>query len=509
MSSEQRLIKPTIEIPVVASDMGRTVVQDRDAGFIYILGGRNFQSIEVYNVNTHAHLFKSPLRHPRSHHASVMGHNRRIYTTGGFSVTETATTHRQTAEIFDIYVNKSMALPDMPGAKVYHDILEDHHGNIIVFGGVDENSSLDPSIYRYNLQQKQWDSLSPLPVPLLYYSWCLDDQNRLYLIGGKTADRQVVNTIWIYDIDRDHWSQGQSMHAHRYDTHVHFCHTTKMIYVIGGSLSTTESIAFVEAYDIDTNEWIVKEPMPYRQAEATFCVQTDTKLILTGGLDHDKNDRVRVISKATMYDIDADAWTHLPDLNMPCVGHISGTTHDGHPFVVGNMFEKRIYRYIDVLDTNRDIWAKNPITCRSLASVYGHSMTWLGETFTRNLQIFYIGGVDSYGCVVDRVHGYMPKTGQYIEYTPLPIPLHRHDTFLDPDNNVLYVVGGIRANGYLSDTVYAYRINDGVWYELDRMTIHRLFSDFLEPTIEKNNPLIKRWNILSIDPYYKKMRHKD
>ena len=508
MSDEQRLIKPVMEIPIAASDMGRTVVQDQEAGFVYILGGRNFRSIEAYNVNTHAHFFRPPLRYPRSHHASVMRHDRRIYTTGGFSVTETTTIYHRTAEVYDIYTCQSTSIPHMPGAKAYHDIVEDAHGDIIVFGGVDENSDLDSSIYGYKPTEKQWDNLSPLPVPLLYYSWCLDDQNHLYVIGGQTIDRQVVNTLWIYDIDTDQWSQGEAMHSHRYDTHVHFCHTARMIYVIGGSLSTTESISFVEVYDIDKDIWIVKEPMPHYQAEATFCAQTDTQLVLTGGLEHDEKGRVCVSSKTVMYDVCTDTWTRRPDLNVPCVGHISGTTRQGHTFVVGNMFKKRIYRYIDVFDADKNMWVENPVTCRSIASSYGHSMTWLGETFTRQLEIFYIGGVDAYGCVLDRVYGYMPKIGQHVEYTPLPKPLHRHDTFLDPDNNILYIVGGLQANGYLSNTVYAYHIDDDTWHELNRITIYRLFSDFLESDKGKQKPLIKRWNILSIDPFYKKMVRK-
>ena len=494
-----------MDIPLVNGDVGRTVVTDVNGEVVYILGGRNYRTIEKYDLHDCTHQFLPPLHHTRAYHASVFATDRRIYTTGGLSHANTTTTIHSTVEVYDPYMNVSTPLPNMPGAKAYHDIIEDHRGNLFVFGGVSETQSLDPSVYVYNKNTETWATCTPMPVAVLNYSWYLSTTNKLYIVGGAKHNIQASAQMFIYDIATDTWTEGQSMTHARYDAYSHYCTQSDSLYIFGGSTSTSNVTTTVECYDIRTNTWSLKSSMPIFQIGASCTYVRDTCILLVGGFGYRPDGKIETLRNVTGYDVITDTWYPLRMLKYPRIGHVSAKTLKGSVFIFGNMYQYQRYTYIDSFDVDKDQWLQRPVVSQSLASTYGHTVIYVPETLDIDTRIFHIGGVDKHGCVLDRVYMYSPKLGHYVEYPPLPVPIHQHDTFLDMDKGVLYIIGGLQKDGRLFDKVYAYPIADGTWYELDQKRIYHIFHDLLDVEREIDRLAIKRWNILAIDPFYKKM----
>ena len=91
------------------------------------------------------------------------------------------------------------------------------HGRIYVIGGNGEDSIPSTLVQTYDVARDRWSEARPVPVALHHAGAAVVD-GKIYLIGGFTsafADRDPVDTVWMYDPAADQWQARASLPAAR------------------------------------------------------------------------------------------------------------------------------------------------------------------------------------------------------------------------------------------------------------------------------------------------------
>ena len=83
--------------------------------------------------------------------------------------------------------------------------------------------------------------------------------HQIFVCGGY-SNTQCVDTLEVYDIENDTWTQGASASIARWRAGSAI--DGNIIYVIGGRDSAWQYLDAVESYDIDKNKWNFETPLP-------------------------------------------------------------------------------------------------------------------------------------------------------------------------------------------------------------------------------------------------------
>ena len=88
---------------------------------------------------------------------------------------------------FEISTGQIERLPDLPNAMETEGGI--YNGNLYLFGGFDSRPR--STVYKYNLELKEWTSLNGLERPLSNYS-LVQYENYFLLIGDRSKDNQLI-----------------------------------------------------------------------------------------------------------------------------------------------------------------------------------------------------------------------------------------------------------------------------------------------------------------------------
>jgi hypothetical protein len=166
-------------------------------------------------------------------------------------------------------------------------------GRILLMGGQDHTLGprddvhcFDPSNARTELHAT---TLQPMPFKKYDFSVCSHDQH-VYVMCGKNADSQVVNSCERYDVTRDKWVLLEPAIKKRYAASASFVKETAKIYLFGGRTDyNAEMVVEVEEYSVALNSWTLLKiagPDEWMPVEVCASVQIATDRILVfGGSD--------------------------------------------------------------------------------------------------------------------------------------------------------------------------------------------------------------------------------
>jgi len=228
-------------------------------------------------------------------------------------------------------VTEAEALPDAP-PDVYSSAMVSSGRYLYLFGG----STSDPpyissSSFRYDIVNKTWDSITPMPEPGGYFDGSL--------INGKIfiPGRYRNETLKVYDITNDSWSQIPTDHRvsgrSLYKTGV----IGDRMYVMGGYTDGISVTNQVFCLNTTTGQWS-QAPSMLTNRTQFFASSGNGTIIVVGGLDSYSgifDFYKHTVRSAEQFD--GEKWSALPDIP-DTIGWdygASGSDTDGSLWIAG------------------------------------------------------------------------------------------------------------------------------------------------------------------------------
>lgn len=152
---------------------------------------------------------------------------------------------------------------------------------------------------------------------------------RIYVLGGVSDRRQVLNTIEIYDPDRNEWTMGPEMPVHCY--YMSVVTVGRQIVIIGGIDQNRNIKNWVLAFDTENDEWSRLNELP--EAREGAGVALDGRFILVMG---GRAPREMAVETGFRYDLTENSWSgRVPPMSAPRANF--GFVNAGNLIAVGGV----------------------------------------------------------------------------------------------------------------------------------------------------------------------------
>jgi N-acetylneuraminic acid mutarotase len=192
-------------------------------------------------------------------------------------------------------------------------------GHLYIVGGFDDASQVVANVERYAPLAEQWESLTPLPMPLHHCNAAALD-GRVYVLGALSgAGFSAVGTTLAYDVASNAWTTLTSMPAGTERGSSVVGVSGRRIYVVGGYRSG--SVAQASFYDVDANTWTALDPLPEARDHMAGGV-VGTRLVVAGGRNGALTARTDVL------DLNTHAWTRTADMPTARAGTMGAVLGD-------------------------------------------------------------------------------------------------------------------------------------------------------------------------------------
>jgi serine/threonine protein kinase len=134
----------------------------------------------------------------------------------------TSVTPTATPQVFQFPTFSALAAPSSGGPatqRSHHTMVSDGHGNLFVFGGIDNTGNLLNDLWKYNTATGSWTELSPpttlsasgncgtIPAPRVDTAVVWDNvDQKLLLYGGQGAKNTYLGDLWSFDPTASAWT---------------------------------------------------------------------------------------------------------------------------------------------------------------------------------------------------------------------------------------------------------------------------------------------------------------
>jgi N-acetylneuraminic acid mutarotase len=204
---------------------------------------------------------------------------------------------------------------------------------IYVFGGVTDDRMLVNYLQVYDPQTDQWDVSKAPPMYQRYGNGACAVNGKIYAFGGAVEyPGPVYDNIQVYDPDSNIWKDHGKMTSPR-DAFSTVAYDGK-IYLLGGETNEPSSNAdildLVEVFDPESNSWETLAPMPSPRAYFSACV-ANGKIYAIGGIYRFPFPGLNTIFE---YDPVSDTWEEKQHLKEGRYG-ISTCVVNGKIFCIG------------------------------------------------------------------------------------------------------------------------------------------------------------------------------
>jgi N-acetylneuraminic acid mutarotase len=165
-----------------------------------------------------------------------------------------------------------------------------NHGNTTGFVGTNE---------RYDPVTDVWFTLTSMPTPRLGFA-IVAYENKIYCMGGNTADETTAHINEVYDIASDSWITK---------TPVPISEMFVKAHVVNGKIFVvTQQVLYV--YDPIEDSWTNKTNTPTQRVHA-ISVVVDNKIIIVDQIPQEKvdNEYTAIALNVSVYDEKSDTWS--------------------------------------------------------------------------------------------------------------------------------------------------------------------------------------------------------
>lgn len=243
-----------------------------------------------------------------------------------------------------------IARPHLQTARS-HPATVSYKGKVYVFGGGGPNFLSLDTVEIYDPQREAWSWGSPMPTHRSgAVAAVIDD--RIYVMGGgyKKPDGRFkfLTTVEIYDPERDRWEKGPDMiQPHDYPG---VAVSGRNIYIMGGhhpdategGPSRDPGFAFCEVLNLHEGRWVEIASLPVPRF-ALKGVVLQGKVIATGGVAF-TGKGLTEYDLIDIYDPGKDAWTRQEGFSLPWPAAAHGVCiHEGCLYLFGGYSTEGIH----------------------------------------------------------------------------------------------------------------------------------------------------------------------
>jgi len=207
--------------------------------------------------------------------------------------------------IYDVRTQQSTPLlNDMPDALSDCCVVANRE-YLYVIGGRDANDEIMNTVYRLCLKTFQWSTMAPMGTDRVYCAAALKE-NYIYVFGGDNHDYGLLPSVERYSIDNNSWEDLQDRPKGTSVGHCAISTTGSEIYIVD------DDTCSVDVFDTGPSlSW--KSPtylrdMPEVRRFAAAVVVKKKYLVVIGGINEDG----AVTASSLIYDIWCNRWSLTP-----------------------------------------------------------------------------------------------------------------------------------------------------------------------------------------------------
>lgn len=249
-------------------------------------------------------------------------------------------------QYYNIATNQWAAGVNIDAPLVAMGVGVDSLDRFVVFAGyegVGDQWTSSSSAYQYDVIQGELDGIARFGMQ--YTANTMDDQNRIYAVGGAGGNFNGIASMYRYDANLDIWEPLAPPPFGRWGGQAAFDGMGHIVYA-GGFTEYYNRVAHADAaiYDIATDTWTMTTPMPEGRANGKAVLGADGLIYFLDG-EHANYARTNTVY---IFDPVAHTWSSGPGTHGARVEFAAGLGDDGYIYVAGGSFNGVTER----LDTN-------------------------------------------------------------------------------------------------------------------------------------------------------------
>ena len=214
---------------------------------------------------------------------------------------------REEIERYDPFSNSWVSLMYNRGVDKYkRPALVTFQGFLFVVGGVTSEKRVVDKVHKYNPDTDLWQEVAPMSVARM--GMCVvADESSMYSIGGWSRNG-VVNVVEKYDPERNSWSRVASTREKK----MYCCGVmvNSKVFLFGGFKSTAPKVTstLTEIYDPLSDVWTSVQYTPLRSLPVCAVSLKQDIFVLVLSRENDQ-----VVSQVNIYNGDTNEWNLCAD----------------------------------------------------------------------------------------------------------------------------------------------------------------------------------------------------
>ncbi len=202
---------------------------------------------------------------------------------GGINGTASTQAISKVVTSYDPSLNQWSYMPQLPEALAGAGVGTGLGGDILVMGGRQDDNVGSNNLYSYSLAAQRWTELAPMLTGVEFPGTATLSQNRVIVIGGKTAASGVViDNVQIYDANRDQWYIAAPLPSPRTNIEAVTLPDGRVL-AMGGRDAAGNTVAEVDIYDPVSNTWTAGVDLPAARELGGATVLGDGSVVYAGG----------------------------------------------------------------------------------------------------------------------------------------------------------------------------------------------------------------------------------
>jgi N-acetylneuraminic acid mutarotase len=311
-------------------------------GKVLVAGGANdasgaLASAELYDPGSGSWTATGKMPTPRQGHTATLLPDGKVLVAGGTGSNNGTGSNSAlaSAELYDPRSGSWTATGSMVTPRQFHTATLLPDGRVLVAGGTGNNVTGKPlaSAELYDPSSGSWTATGRMPTPRMLHTATLLPDGNVLVAGGldnnSASGKPPLASAELYHPVSGSWTATGTMATPRSDFTATLLPDGKVL--VAGGLHSGALAAAAELYDPGNGSWTATGNMPTPRADHTATLLPDGKVLVSGGSDSNGP----LAAAAELYDPGNGSWAATASMVNSRVGHTATLLPDGKVLVAG------------------------------------------------------------------------------------------------------------------------------------------------------------------------------